>query len=45
MENNEAIISGMTLHGGQIDEEDDFNCPVNIDELIANLEEAKNAKK
>ena len=45
MENNEPIISGMTLHGSQIDEEDDFNCPVNIDELIANLEEAKNAKK
>ena len=35
------VISGMTLHGGAIDEEDDFNCPINIDELIANLEEAK----
>ena len=45
MENNEPIISGMTLHGGAIDEEDDFNRPLNIDELIANLEEAKNAKK
>ena len=45
MENNEAIISGMTLHGGAIDEEDDFNRPLNIDELIANLEEAMNAKK
>ena len=41
LENNEAIISGMTLHGSEIDEGDDFNCPLNIDELIANLEEAK----
>lgn len=41
MENDTPVISGMTLHGGAIDEEDDFNCPINIDELIANLEEAK----
>ena len=41
LENNEAIISGMTLHGSEIDEGDDFNCPLNIDELIANLEESK----
>ena len=45
MEGDTPVISGMTLHGGAIDEEDDFNCPLNIDELIANLEEAKNAKK
>ena len=45
MEDNNAIISGMTLHGGAIDEEDDFNCPLDIDQLIANLEESKNAKK
>ena len=41
IEGDTPIISGMTLHGGAIDEEDDFNCPLNIDELIANLEEAK----
>jgi hypothetical protein len=45
MKNNKPIISGMTLHGGAIDEEDDFNCPLNIILLIANLEESKNAKK
>ena len=44
MEKDIPIISGMTLYGGAIDEEDDFNCPLNIDELIANLEESKNAK-
>ena len=45
MEKDIPIISGMTLHGSEVDEGDDFNCPLNIDELIANLEEAMNAKK
>ena len=45
MEDDNAIVAGMTLHGSEVDNEGNFNCPVNIDELIANLEESKNAKK
>ena len=41
MEKDIPIISGMTLHSSEIDDGDDFNCPINIDELIAILEEAK----
>ena len=41
IEKDIPIISGMTLHSSEIDDWDDFNCPINIDELIANLEEAK----
>ena len=41
MEGDTPVISGMTLHSSEVDDGDDFNCPLDIEELLANLKEAK----
>ena len=37
MESGKSIVAGMTLHGSEVKDGDNFNCPINIDELIQNL--------
>lgn len=37
MESGKPIVAGMTLHGSEVKDGDNFNCPINIDELIQNL--------